>query len=226
MYAIQRVKDTIKGMAIRFTPDIQALALTSPYAYRFSETTIYGMESDSARFGFYYDHGMSELAGMSSVCHGTLARDEDEVGQGYSFTTDPLDPKNGLQKLILEKVDAQELGYSSGAIQHLFKGAWTKVEIGETTEYILDVTQWIVGEVSVTTNPADNRNVTSLQNLSELETLITVQNRLSEASLKKYSAYLAERRPPTVQKEILPLVVEEVEKKIFGVYLPRGSNNR
>jgi len=145
---------TVGGFLVRFTsPDDHDLEQEF-----FNDTTDYGAAKS---VGLYYHHGQDPVVGKRRFGSGEVSVKEegDEVGL---WMESQIELSDAYAEAVLELVERGKLGYSSGAVGHLVDRKAMKNAKGQAVNHI---TQWPIGEGSLTPTPAEPRNLVALKSL-------------------------------------------------------------
>jgi HK97 family phage major capsid protein len=135
----------IKGYAVRFTGPGDT-DLEGDY---FTGETDFGSVKE---VGLYYQHGLDKELGRKRI--GSAKLDRKDAGLWMEAQ---MKLREDYEKAIEEMVRRKKMGISSGAAGHLVERV--KTEGGNF------ISQWPIGEVSLTPTPAEPRNVVSLKSL-------------------------------------------------------------
>jgi len=135
----------IKGYAVRFTGPGDT-DLEGDY---FTGETDFGSVKE---VGLYYQHGLDKEMGRKRI--GSAKLDRKDAGLWMEAQ---MKLREDYEKAIEEMVRRKKMGISSGAAGHLVERV--KTEGGNF------ISQWPIGEVSLTPTPAEPRNVVSLKSL-------------------------------------------------------------
>jgi HK97 family phage major capsid protein len=135
----------IKGYAVRFTGQGDT-DLEGDY---FTGETDFGSVKE---VGLYYQHGLDKEMGRKRI--GSAKLDRKDAGLWMEAQ---MKLREDYEKAIEEMVRRKKMGISSGAAGHLVERV--KTEGGNF------ISQWPIGEVSLTPTPAEPRNVVSLKSL-------------------------------------------------------------
>ena len=135
----------IKGYAVRFTGPGDT-DLEGDY---FTGETDFGSVKE---VGLYYQHGLDKELGRKRIGSATLDRKDAGLWMEAQMKL-----REDYEKAIEEMVRRKKMGISSGAAGHLVERV--KTEGGNF------ISQWPIGEVSLTPTPAEPRNVVSLKSL-------------------------------------------------------------
>jgi HK97 family phage major capsid protein len=108
----------------------------------FTKTTDFGLDRDANGMPVYYDHGLHKVL---KARIGTVKNaNPDDAGLFFEIE---LDRSQQYVNEVLRLVDAGKIGLSTGALSHLVR---------QDTK---SITQWLVGEVSLTPTPAEPRTI-------------------------------------------------------------------
>lgn len=122
------------------------------YGDFFTKDTDFSLEFP-ARIGVYVDHGFNTLFEANKVTVAELFLGSDDIGEGV-FHKAILDKSITAQALLAEKIEAGEIGASTGAVSHLVRYQYMK------DFNAWKILNWALGELSYTTvKSADSRNV-------------------------------------------------------------------
>ena len=135
----------IKGYAVRFTGPGDT-DLEGDY---FTGETDFGSVKE---VGLYYQHGLDKELGRKRI--GSAKLDRKDAGLWMEAQ---MKLREDYEKAIEEMVRRKKMGISSGAAGHLVERV--KTDGGNF------ISQWPIGEVSLTPTPAEPRNVVSLKSL-------------------------------------------------------------
>ncbi len=147
------------GYLVRFTSaDDPDISLTRDY---FTKSTYYG---EAATVPVYFHHGMTIQGtdpvskavknlgpGKTRIGVGTLKSDDTGI-----FIDSIVSEAGEYQEVIAQLADAGMLGWSSGAVSHMVVRKAIE-EGGQIKAH--EITQWLIGEASLTHTPAEPRNV-------------------------------------------------------------------
>jgi len=140
----------IGGYLVRFTnaddPDLEGEF--------FSAQTDFGIHT---RLPLYYAHGQDGYFKTRRIGEGQFRTDD--AGLWYEAQ---LNLRDEYERHVAQLIEAGKAGFSSGALGHLIE----REPVGKSTW----LKTWIIGEASVTPQPAEYRNqVLTLKSLKELE---------------------------------------------------------
>ncbi len=130
-------ENKIGGLLVRFS-DADDLDLDGQY---FDDRTEFG---EAKTLSLFYDHGLDEQLGRKSIGSGEVTVTEEGLWYEAQLTR-----RDKYEAYIMALAEKGKLGFSSGAVGHL-------VELDEEGKHI---SQWILGEGSITPEPADSKNV-------------------------------------------------------------------
>lgn len=147
----------VSGYLVRFgAPD--DTDLTGDY---FSGETNFGPVADGGKIGVYYHHGLDGKMGKRQIGVGTVTRKDAGL-----WLEAQLEARDDYEAKVLDLIASGKAGYSSGAPPWLVESKALTVKGRE----VKHLTQWPIGEASITPVPAEYRNVVSIKSLSEPDT--------------------------------------------------------
>ena len=185
---------TITGQLIQFTtakdPD-----LTGDY---FSKESVIQI---GAEMPVYYMHGRDSKIGKTRI--GTASIKQDDVA---IWAETQLNLRNEYEKAIAKMAAAGKLGYSSGSLPYLMD----RKVIGDGKSLI---TNWVVGEVSLTPMPAEARNIVSVKSLSTLPGGVAEDGEQNQSKpIHKESKDMDENEVKSIVAQSVAAALEEQNK--------------